>query len=218
MIKLNATKRSKEDKLAVLRQQGLIPAVVYGAGIENTIISVPSASFIKVFKEAGESNTIVLDIAGKNIDVLIHDTHKDPVKSHVVHIDFLAIDMKKVITVPIQLEFIGVSPAEKAGLGGLVKVLHEVEVEALPKDLPQKIEVNIESLLTLEDQIHVSDLKLPTGVKMITEDDEVVALVASQKEEVESVPVDLSAIEVEKKGKQEDGEATSETDSKTESE
>jgi len=197
----------------------MIPAVVYGARVENTSISVPSAPFEKVLKAAGESSTIVLEVAGTSateksikFDVLIHEVQVDPVKGFPIHIDFLAVDMNKAIEVQIPLEFIGVSPAEKAGLGSLMKVLHEVEVSALPKDLPHAITVDISPLSTLQDQIHVRDIVAPTGVKILTEAGEVVALVApakAEKEEEVAAPVDLSAIEVEKKGKKdEESEAT----------
>lgn len=208
---LTATKRGKADKLANIRSNGMIPAVVYGAQVENTLVSVLSTDFVKMFKIAGESSTIVLDIAGtKKVDVLIHEVQVDPVKGNPIHIDFLAIDMNKPVEVTIPLEFIGLAKAEKDGLGTLVKVLHEVDIEALPKDLPHNIQVDVTGIATLEDQIHVRDIKLPKGVTLITEGDEVVALVAVVKEEVEEVaPVDLSAIEVEKKGKkdEEGGEA-----------
>lgn len=215
-LTLTATKRSKADSLGTVRSNGMIPAVVYGARVENTSISVPSVSFEKVLKAAGESSTIVLELSGNDpkdkitkIDVLIHDVQVDPIKGHPIHIDFLAIDMNKPVEVTVPLEFIGISQAEKDGLGSLMKVLHEVEISALPKDLPHAIEVNISSLVTLADQIHVRDLVVGKEITMITEADEVVALVAPAKAEKveEEAPVDLSAIEVEKKGKKEDEEA-----------
>lgn len=215
MQTLTATKRSKADKLESIRSNGMIPAVVYGARVENTSISVSSIDFIKAFKEAGESSTIALDLEGKKIDVLIHDVHVDPVKGFPIHADFLAIDMNKPVEVQVPLEFTGVAPAEKSGLGSLMKVIHEVHIEALPKDLPHNIIVDISSLETLQHQIHVKDIVLPKGVTMITDGAEVVALVAPAKAEKveEEAPVDLSAIEVEKKGKKdEEGESeTSET-------
>lgn len=210
MQTLTATKRSKTDHLGSLRTNGMIPAVVYGARVENTSISVSSIDFIKAFKEAGESSTIMLDLAGKKIDVLIHDVHVDPVKGFPIHVDFLAIDINKPVIVKVPLEFTGVAPAEKAGLGTLSKVIHEIEIEALPKNLPHTILVDISSLETLENQIHAKDIALPTGVTLITDENEVVALVAVVKEEVEEVPVDLSAIEVEKKGKKEEESITEE--------
>jgi len=206
MNTLIATKRSKTTKLTDVRKNGGIPAVVYGARVENTSISVPSIAFEKVWKDAGESSTIVLELEKKNIDVLIHEVQVDPVKSFPIHIDFLAIDMNKPIEVDITLEFVGVAPAEKDGLGVLVKVLHEIEIEALPKNIPHNISVDLSGLITLENKIHVKDLVLPTGVKVLTDGEEVVALVTQVQEEKEEVPVDLSAIEVEKKGKQEEEE------------
>lgn len=211
MQTLTATKRSKTEKLAIVRSNGTIPAVVYGARVENTSISVPSTDFIKAFKIAGESSTIALDLEGKKIDVLIHEVQVDPIKGFPIHVDFLAIDMNKPVEVKIPLEFSGVAPAEKNGLGVLVKVLHEVEIKALPKDLPHSIIVDLSTLETLENQIHVKDLALPNGVEMKTDGDEVVALVSVVKEIVEeTAPVDLSAIEVEKKGKKDEEGASPE--------
>lgn len=204
MKTLNATKRSKTEKLAIVRSNGMVPAVVYGAKVDNTSISVPSIDFIKAWKEAGESSTLMLSLEGKNIDVLIHEVQVDPIKGFPKHVDFLAVDMNKPIEVSVPLEFVGVAPAEKNGLGVLAKVIHEVEISALPKDIPAHITVDISSLETLENQIHVSDIVLPKGVTMISDVEEVVALVAAVKEEVESAPMDLSSIEVEKKGKKEE--------------
>ena len=208
---LTATKRSKADKLGAVRSNGMIPAVVYGARVENTSISVPSVAFEKVLKVAGESSTIVLEIEGdgktQKVDVLIHDLQVDPVKGFPIHVDFLAVDMNKTIQVTVPLEFTGTAQAEKDSLGVLVKVLHEVEIEALPKDLPHAITVDVTSLSSLGSQIHVKELTAPSGVTLMTDGEEVVALIAAVKEEVEeSAPVDLSAIEVEKKGKKDDAE------------
>lgn len=210
MNTLTATKRSKSDVLGDIRTNGMIPAVLYGARVENTSLSVPRVEFEKIFKIAGESNTISLKIEEKTVDVLIHDVQVDPIRGFPIHVDFLAIDMNKSITVTVPLSFIGVAPAEKNGLGTLVKVAHEIEIEALPKDLPHDIEVDISTLETLENQIHAKDLKLPTGVTLVTDEDEVIALVATVAEEKEETPVDLSSIEVEKKGKKEE-EPTEET-------
>lgn len=211
MNTLTATKRSKTDKLALIRSNGMIPAVVYGAQVENTLISVLSSAFVKILKNAGETSTIVLEIAGENekektkkVDVLIHEIQFDPVKGNPRHIDFLAVDVNKPIEVSIPLVFIGLAKAEKDGLGTLVKVLHEIDIEALPKDLPHEIEVDVSVISTLEDQIRVKDIKISKGITIKTDSDEVVALVAAVKEEKEEAPVDLSAIEVDKKGKKEE--------------
>lgn len=204
MYTLTATKRSKADKLADVRSNGMVPAVVYGARVENTMISVPSVEFKKVLKEAGETSTVELMLEGKKIDVLIHDVQVDPIRGFAIHADFLAVDMNKKAEVVVGLEFTGVAPAEKAGLGTLVKVLHEITIEALPKDLPHSVTVDISSLATLEDRILAGNIKLPAGVSLVSNTEDVVALVATVKEEKEEAPVDLSAIEVEKRGKKEE--------------
>ncbi|MFA6177436.1 MAG: 50S ribosomal protein L25 [Candidatus Paceibacterota bacterium] len=205
MFAIKAKKRDEGLKLDFLRKSGEIPAVFYGAGKETTSISVPTVEFKKVWRDAGESSAIQVQMPDKNIDVLIHEVQVDPVNGEPIHADFLAIDMKKKIRVNVPLEFEGISEAVKTGIGNLVKVMHEFEIEALPADLPHNLVVDISKLKTLDDQIFVSDIKLPAGVVVINEPTEVVVSVVEQVEEKEeeAVPVDLSAIEVEKKGKKE---------------
>lgn len=137
------------------------------------------------------------------MNALIHEVQVDPVTDEPIHVDFLVIDMKKKIRVKVPLVFTGVSNAVKNGIGNLVKVLHEIEIEALPADLPHNFSVDVSKLETLESVIIVSDIKLPTGVVVITNGNDVVASIVAQVEEKEEVVVapDLSAIEVEKKGK-----------------
>ena len=205
MITLEATQRTGSP--AALREQDMIPAVYYGAGKDAVSIAVPAKDFIKVYKEAGENTAVTLTIGGEKISTIIHGMQRDAVSGDVLHVDFLIIDMKKELEVAIPLEFTGVSEAEKAGLGTVVKSIYEVEVRALPNDLPHNFEIDISGLASLEDQIHVKDIKLPKGVTMITDGEEVVVSIAHFVEEAEEAPVlDLSAIEVEKKGKIEDEE------------
>jgi large subunit ribosomal protein L25 len=214
MNKLTAIKRSKTEKLADMRRNGMVPAVVYGARVENTMISVPSVLFGKILKEAGETSTISLEITeekdsslSKKVDVLIHEVQKDPIKGFPIHIDFLAVDMNKPIEIAVPLEFEGIAPADKNGLGVLVKALYEVEIRALPKDIPHSLSVDLSTLNTLEDQIQVKNIKLPPKIEMLTNEDEVVALVTpAEEEEAETETVDVSSIEVEKKGKKEEAE------------
>lgn len=206
MNKLTATMRSKTDKLVDIRKSGMVPAVVYGARVENTTISVSSIDFEKILKAVGESSTLTLELKDKKIEVLIHEIQRDPVKGFPLHVDFLAIDVNKPIVVMIPVEFVGIAPAEKNGLGVLVKTLHEIEVEALPKDLPHNIEVDLSVLENLDDQIRVESIKAPANVTIKTDNEEVLAIIAPMTEEkIEETPsVDISSIEVEKKGKKEE--------------
>ncbi len=212
MFSIKAKKRDSGIKLGVLRKSGEIPAVFYGAGQDSTPVSISTIEFKKIWREAGESSAVKVSMGPKDIDVLIHEVQTDPVTDEPIHADFLAIDMNKKIKVKVPLEFEGISGAVKNGLGNLVKVLHEIEVEALPKDLPHKLTVDISTLETLDNIIIVSDIKLPTGIVVVTNGNDVVASIIAQVEEKEEVvaPVDLSTIEVEKKGKKDEEGALAE--------
>ncbi len=206
MFAIKAKKRDEELKVDALRKSGEIPAVFYGADKETTSVSIPIIEFKKVWRDAGESSAVKIEMLKGNIDVLIHEVQVDPVTDEPIHVDFLVIDMKKKIRVAVPLVFEGISNAVKSGIGNLVKVLHEFEIEALPNDLPHNLVVDISKLETLSDQVFVSDVKLPAGVVVINSPYDVVVSVVEQVEEKEEVvaPVDLSAIEVEKKGKKEE--------------
>ncbi|MFA5934054.1 MAG: 50S ribosomal protein L25 [Candidatus Paceibacterota bacterium] len=206
MFTLNAKARTNKDNLATLRKAEEMPAVFYGAGKESTMISVSSRDFKKVWKEAGESSTITITTPEGRIETLIHEVQVNPITGAPIHADFLVIDTNKPIEITVPLEFEGEAPAVKNGLGNLVKVLHEIDIEALPKDLPHSIMVDLSKLISLEDQILVSDLALPKGVTAKTDGEDVIATMATIKEEVEeaSAPTDLSSIEVEKRGKKEE--------------
>jgi large subunit ribosomal protein L25 len=213
MVTIQAKLKNKETKNTDLRNEGLIPAVFYGLNKQSTPISVSGKEFIKALKEAGESTTVTLDLGTEKVETLIHDVQVDAVTGVPVHADFLVIDMNKTIQVAVPLEFSGIAGAVKNGLGVLVKVLHEIEIEALPKNLPHELHVDISILENLDSHISVSDLILPAGVIAITPETDIIASIAAmQEEKEEETPVDLSAIEVEKKGKKEEEEGASTTE------
>lgn len=208
MLKLIAQKREIFGKaVKAAREEGKMPIVVYGGKEEPSSFFVETKEFKKILREAGESGVVVLETKIGNKNTLIHDVGYDPISSEPVHADFLAVDINKTVQVSVPLEFVGESPAIKLG-GILVKVMHEIEVEALPNDLPHQIEVDISSLIDNDSQISVADLKTAKGVTIITLAEEVVAAVTEANEEVpEEVAPDLANIEVEKKGKKEETEA-----------
>ena len=210
MSVLSAEKREVfRRKLAGARKDGKLPAVMYGPKEETSSIFVNAREFTKVLKEAGETTVISLKLPEGAKDVLIHSIDLDPVKDVPVHVDFYAIDKTKKITVSVPLEFVGVSNAVKSLGGTLVKVLHEIEVEALPNEIPHEIEINIELLSDLDSKITIADIKLPEGVSPTHGKEETIANITVAKEEEEEgvAAPDLSEIEVEKKGKKEDEEA-----------
>ncbi len=203
---INLTVEKRTESLAATRLAGKVPAVFYGPKAPTTSIAINEGDFLRVWKQAGESSIITLNGVDEEHDALIHDIDRDPVTGTIRHADFYVIEKGKKVKVGIPLEFVGVSPAVKDLGGALIKVLHEVEIEALPKDLPHSISVDISSLTTFESQIKAGDIVLPAGVTLLLEAEEVVALTAAPKEEVEEVvPVDVANIELsEKKGKKDE--------------
>lgn len=213
MVTLKAELRDKSQKSADIRKRGFIPAVFYGKKEASTSISVPMVDFLKVWKEAGESSVVSLVTPEGNIESLIHDVDFDPVSGKPRHADFYVFEKGHKVAVEVPLEFEGVSPAIKDLGGVLVKVLHVLKIEAMPKDLPHNITIDISSLIDFQSQILANQINLPSGVELMENPEEVVALVSAPREEKEeeAAPVDLSEIEVEKKGKkdeEEGGEAT----------
>lgn len=207
MLTLKVEKRdSAGAKAPAMLRSGLIPAVVYGAHQESTPITVEKRAFAKILREAGEATIVSLDGLGTALPTLIHEVDLDPLTNLPRHVDFYAVTKGEKVEVAIPLTFIGVSPAVEAG-ANLVKVMHELEVEADPMNLPHDISVDISVLVALGDKIHASDLILPNDITLVSPPEEVVALVQEVVEEkVEEVaPVDISAIEVEKKGKEDVG-------------
>lgn len=211
MIKLNIEKRQKP--VSQVRAEGSVPAVFYGPKATSTPISIKESDFLKAWRQAGESTVVTLTGEGEDHDSLIHDVVLDPVTEKVKHVDFYVIEKGKKVEVAVPLEFVGESPAVKNLSGILIKVMHEVEIEALPKDLPHAIEVDISSLVDFDAQIKVSDIKFPAGVSSKADAEEVVAIVTAPKEEVEEAPeaIDMSAIEIsDQKGKKEEEEIPTE--------
>lgn len=215
MITLNAEVRDVKVNPKILRREGKIPAVFYGNGKESTPIAVDAPVFKKAYAEAGESTIISLKTPKETLDVLIHDVALDPVIGNPIHIDFYVVGKDQKLQVDVPFEFIGIAPAEK--LGGIVmKVMHELRIEALPAKLPSHIMVDLSKLVHMHSSMTVADLALPDGVKaLVPLTETIVSVVEQQKEEEAAAPMDLSAIEVEKKGKKdeeggEEAEATEE--------
>ena len=191
-----------------------MPAVFYGPKEASTSITLNAKEFGKIWKKAGESSVVILkDATGAEHETLIHEVDIHPLSGEPRHADFYVIEKGKKVQVAVQLTFSGISPAVKDKAGILVKVQREIEIEAAPRDLPHDLVVDISKLVELTDVIKAKDLVLPKGVELKIGAEEVIASISEAKEEVEEAPVaiDMSAIEVEKKGKEEkEGEAGAE--------
>ena len=212
MLTLEVQKRNTGG-LTAMRNAGKLPAVLYGRHEASTPIVIETKAFEKVFRSAGESSVITLSGLGEVKQALIHDVSVDPVSGVPLHADFYVIEKGQKVTVPVPLSFVGTSPAVKDLGGILVKVMHEIEIEVDPTELPHEIEVDISALLTLDSQILVSNLKFPASAEVQVDMDEVVALVSVAQDEPEepAAAVDLSAIETSvERGKKEEEEGDAE--------
>lgn len=218
---LSLTIQARDMKLTAdkVRAGGSMPAIYYGPKEASTPISVDPKEFGKVWKKAGESSVIILkDAAGAEHEALIHEVDVHPLSGEPRHADFYIIEKGKKVQVSVPLVFEGVAPAVKDLGGILVKVHREVEIEAAPRDLPHDIVVDISKLATMTDVIKAGDIALPKGVELKVDAEEVIAAISEAKEETEEAPttIDMSAIEVEKKGKAEEegGEAAAPAEEK----
>jgi|TARA_Y100000310_G_scaffold263715_1_gene274089 large subunit ribosomal protein L25 len=203
VLTLEIKERNTKEKGA----EGSIPAVFYGPKEKSTSISISRKDFAKLWKEAGESTVVTLSGAGDNKEALIHEVDLDPLSYEPRHVDFYVMEKGKKVKVSVPVEFVGVSPAIKELGGTLIKVTQDIEVEAMPKDLPQGLEVDISKIVDFSSNVTAADVALPQGVELVTAPGEVLASAAEAKEEEEETApeVDLESIEVEKKGKQEEG-------------
>ena len=204
MLTLNVEKRSIVGKLDEVRAKNLMPAVFYGPKEASTSISIPLVEFKKIWKKAGESSVIILKEGSNEHEALIHEVDIHPLTGEPRHADFYVIEKGKKVKVHVHLVYTGVAPAVKDKGGILVKVHREVEIEAAPRDLPHELSIDISKLVEFSDVVRASDIVLPTGVELKMNPDEVVTSVAEPREEKEEAPtaIDMSAIEVETKGKE----------------
>jgi large subunit ribosomal protein L25 len=177
-------------KVKRLRKAGKIPANIFGKKIKSEAVSVDNKEFIEVFEKAGE--TQIIDLTGK--PVLVSNTQVDPISGEYLHIDFRQVDLTEKIEAMVPVEIEGESPAEKQNLGTVVQQIHEIEVEALPTDLPEKIIVDATILVEVDQAIYVKDLKVDKKVEIKTDLESIVVKVEPPtKEEVVEVVAEVPA-------------------------
>jgi large subunit ribosomal protein L25 len=187
----------KRDKA---KEKGFIPAIVYGQKIGNFNIAIEHKDFINIFKQSGENTLINLHIEGekKSFPVLVHEFQKDPLSGDFIHIDFYKPDLEKEVTALVPIKFIGVSGAVKDLGATLVKNVFDLEIKALPLDLPHEIIVDITPLENFGDEIFVEDIKLPEQVKILKDSKDIIVNVSAPtkvEEELEK-PIEEKVEEV----------------------
>ncbi|MBI2623426.1 MAG: 50S ribosomal protein L25 [Candidatus Liptonbacteria bacterium] len=186
-----------------LRAKGIIPAELYGRGLENIHLSVPAKEFAKVFKEAGENTVVELVVEGKKHPAMVHEVSRDYLTNEVSHVDFYQVRMDEKITAKIPLEFAGIAPGVRDKGGILNKTLSEIEVEALPGDLPHRLTVDIGALDDINKSLRVKDIGVPKGVRVLVDGEMAVATVTPplkeepKPEEATTAAPDLTAVKVE---------------------
>jgi large subunit ribosomal protein L25 len=199
-----------------VRVSGLIPAVVYGAGEESVAVTVDPKVITKIlYSETGHNTIFDITIEGKGeAKGMIVDWQNEPIKGHLLHIDIKRIAMNKAMVVSVEVKLIGTPAGVRLGGGVLSQILHEVEIECLPGDIPSHIDVDV-SELEVGGAIHIADLPHAAKLKFLGEEDALVAHVTLMKEEVEVEPVAGPAEpEVAKKGKQDADAAAPAADAK----
>ncbi len=216
MITLTAkTRKEIGKKVQGLRDKGLLPAVLYGSKLKSQHLELDMRNFEKVYREAGESSLISLEVEGdKKYLVLIHQMQSDPMTLKPLHVDFFQPSLNEEIEVDVPIIFEGEAPAVKELGGTLVKNISEIEVRALPQNLPHELKVSVINLKTFDDKVIVRDVALPEGVKILKDLEDIIAFVAPMEkvEEELAKPVEENITEVEKveKPEKEEDEETKE--------
>jgi len=200
-ISLSAEPREELGRrVKFLRNKELLPAVLYGQKTKNLAIVLDFKDFEKAFNQAGEQSLIDLEIKGQkeSLPVLIHAIQRDVLTGKIIHVDFYRPDLAKKVKTLVPLKIEGESPALRNLGGTLIKNIHEVEVSALPMNIPHEFVVNIDCLETIGSEIFIKDLKVPEGVEILKDPEEVVVLIAavSRVEEELEKPIEEKIQEI----------------------
>ena len=182
---LSASLRSVIGKqVKAIRRQGRMPAVLYGAGTEPLSIELETRAASKILDRASGSTLLQLQLEGQEHMVLVREIQRDVIRRNVMHVDFLKVAMDVRITAEVPIELVGRAPAVEELGGVLVTGINSIEVEALPADLRDRVTVDLESLVKIDDSITAGDLFLGEGGELLTDPAELVARVIYQVEEV----------------------------------
>ncbi len=213
--KLSGTLRTVTGrKVKKLRQAGQIPATIYGQAMTPISVQFAALELDKIFEHAGESTLVEINIDKDTYPVLFKNPQFHPVLGDLIHIDCYQVNLKEKIVASVPLELIGESPAVKNG-NILVPVTDEVEIEALPADLPEKIEVDISSLEEIGQKISVSDLQVDKDlIEIKTDPEQVIAIIEEPKVEEEPVEAEVAPEDVPATAQKSEEEAGQENQAK----
>ena len=182
------TRKILGKKVKHLRKEGFIPAELYGHGVENKHLKLSEKEFIHIHKKTGGHTIVqVITESGEKIPVLISEVQYNPLSGRPLSVDLHRVRMDEIIDTSVPIEFKGTATAEKSGFL-VVKVLSEVEIETLPGNIPHSFEVNLSTLNEPGKSIHVSDIKIPEGIKILVSPETVIASVTKREKEEEAPP------------------------------
>jgi large subunit ribosomal protein L25 len=209
---LTAVKRTVTGKqVGQLRRAGQLPAVLYGPGTEPVSIQLNAKDAGQTIRRIKGTQLVDLTVDGQPFKVLVQELQRDSIKGFLLHADFYAVDMARVLRVKVPLHLTGSSYAVVSLSGVLVHGVTEIEIECLPADLPAGLEVDLGALKEIGSALHVSDLQVPATIKVLTNPDELLARVTYQAKEEDlttAAAVTATEVEVIEKGKlEEEGEA-----------
>jgi large subunit ribosomal protein L25 len=213
---IKATLRTVTGKqVGALRRQGILPGVVYGHHMQPTAISMDLREASKLLANLTGSSLVDIDLEGKKTSVLVREKQRDFIRGTLQHVDFQAVSLTEIIRTKVGILLQGLSPAVKDFNGMVVTEMNDIEVEALPQNLPERFVLDLSGLKNIGDALHVSDLKVDENVTLLADADEVVAVVTlAGKEEEEVAPVVEGAVaeepEVIERGKKEEEEEEAE--------
>lgn len=213
-IVLEAQVRTQTGKkVKFLRKEGFIPAIIYGREVETLPISLKKRETTLLFNKISGSTILTIHVDGKEHATLVREVQRDYIKNELLHVDFQAVSLKEKLRTHVSLTLVGKAPVLENFEALIVSGIDQIEVECLPQDLVDTIEVDISSLAEIGAAIYVKDLPKLANVEILTDLEELVAVASAVKEEVEPVSeeavVDEGALgepEVIEKGKLEESE------------
>jgi len=209
-IIINVQKREVTGKqVKQLRRQGILPAVVYGHKVDSYPVQMDTHSTYLMLRKITPTTLITLDLDGKKTKVMIRERKFDVVTGDLLHLDFLAVSMTEKMRASVAIELVGDAPVLDEVPGSLLNhMLENLDIEALPADLPERIQVDISGLLSAEDSITVADLKLGDNIEIHTPAEEVIVSVSfvAAAEEASEIGDGSAEPEVMEKGKKEEDE------------
>jgi len=215
-VLINAEKRNVIGKqVKALRRQGILPGVIYGRHIEAFPIQMDAHDASLILDKLTASSLITINVDGEKFNVLMRDRQRDVIFGDLLHVDFLVVSLTEKLHATVELKLVGEAPVADNPEVVVTQVLNSIEIEALPQDLPEVIEVDISTLETVDDEITVADLDLGENITILTDPDETivsVGYVAQEEVAEEEEAEELAEPEVLERGRKEAAEEEAESE------